>query len=428
MLLQDDSRLRRPPMHEVDLFDSQTYESSMPHEYFAWLREHDRVHWQPPSPKASTIAALGNTPQRGFWAITRYRDVVEVSLDQELFSSERGTSIMQDIEEERANQLRLWMINQDAPRHTKLRKLINKGFTKRTTANLEPHIRELTRELVDRIAPKGECDFVESIASELPLLVIAELVGCPAEDRKKLFTWSNRMVGFDDPDFKGEGQVGDAMEEMFEYAGHLARARRSDPRDDLVTALVHAEVDGERLDDLAFNMFFILLILAGNETTRNAISGGMLAFSEHPDQLRRLQSDRSLLPSATEEILRYVSPVITMRRTATRDCELGGQAIAEGDKLVLFYPSANRDAEIFEDPDRLDIGRDEGPHLAFGWGPHFCLGANLARTEIRCIFDELLERLPDIEVCGPPRRLRSITVNSLKSLPVRFTPESRAAR
>jgi cytochrome P450 len=187
--------------------------------------------------------------------------------------------------------------------------------------------------------------------------------------------------------------------------------------------LVHAELDGERLDELSLNMFFILLILAGNETTRNAISGGMQALSEHPDQRQKLLNDLSLMPTATEEILRYVSPVITMRRTATCDTEIAGKAIRKDDKVVMFYPAANRDPEIFENPNQFDITRDPNPHLAFGWGPHFCLGASLARAEIRCLFSELLRRLPDIEVNGPVRRLRSSTVNSIKAMPVRFTPE-----
>jgi cholest-4-en-3-one 26-monooxygenase len=278
---------------------------------------------------------------------------------------------------------------------------------------MEGHIQELCREIVDGVALKGECDFVQSIASELPLLVIAELIGCPAEDRAKLFEWSNQMIGFEDPEFANVDGATNAMTQMFEYSSHLAAKRRSDPRDDLTSVLLHAEVDGERLDELAFNMFFILLVLAGNETTRNAISGGMLALSENRDQWQKLLGDPS----------RFVSPVITMRRTATCDTEIAGQAVRENDKVVMFYPSANRDAAVFENPDRFDVTRDPNPHLAFGWGPHFCLGASLARGEIRGIFSELLTRFPDIEVCGPVRRLRSSTVNSIKSMPVRFTPE-----
>jgi len=318
----------------------------------------------------------------------------------------------------------MWMINQDAPRHTKLRKLINRGFTQRMVRQMSVHIRDLSAGIVDRVARKGECDFVAEIASEMPMLVIAELMGCPVEDRAKLFRWSNQMVGFEDPEFAAELGATEAMGEMFEYASYLARIRREDPRDDLTSVLLNAEVDGERLDELGFNMFFILLILAGNETTRNAISGGMLALSEHPDQREKLLGDLSLLPTATEEILRYVSPVISMRRTATRDTEIAGQKIRENDKVVMFYSSANRDSEIFENPHAFDIARDPNVHLAFGWGPHFCLGANLARGEISGIFAELLKRLPDMEVSGPVRRLRSTSVNSIKSMPVRFTPES----
>jgi cholest-4-en-3-one 26-monooxygenase len=413
----------REQVQAVDLYDSATFERGIPHDYFRWLREHEPVHWQPPGEIKANIAEVMEVEQRGYWALTRHEDIIEVSLDQKRFSSERGTVILADINEERVAQLRLWMINQDAPRHTKLRKLVNKGFTKRMIDNMEAHIQKLSREIVDGIARKGECDFVASIASELPLLVIAELVGCPLEDRARLFDWSNQLIGFEDPEFSNEAGATDAMAEMFEYAGHLAAKRRSDPRDDLTSVLVNAEVDGERLDELGFNMFFVLLILAGNETTRNAISGGMLALSENPGEWQKLLGDRSLLPKATEEILRYVSPVITMRRTATCDTEIAGQAIRENDKVVMFYPSANRDADVFENPDRFDVTRDPNPHLAFGWGPHFCLGASLARGEIRGIFSELLSRCPDIEVCGPVRRLRSSTVNSIKSMPVGFTPE-----
>jgi cholest-4-en-3-one 26-monooxygenase len=411
-------------MKSVDLSSSETFERAIPHDYFSWLRENEPVHWQEARPSDGNTEGLFNVEQRGFWVISRHGDVVEISLDQKRFSSERGTALVQDMEPERIEQMRLWMINQDAPKHTKLRKLVNKGFTKRMIAQMDAHVQTLANELVDGIARKGECDFVASIASELPVLVIAELMGCPKEDRTKLFNLSNRMIGFEDPEFSDGDAATAAMIEMLEYAGHLGDLRRADPRDDLTSVLVNAEVDGEQLDALTFNMFFILLILAGNETTRNGISGGMLALSENPDQRDKLVADPTLLHTATEEILRFVSPVITMRRTATCDTEIAGQAILEGDKVVMFYPAANRDADVFENPQHFDITRDPNPHLAFGWGPHFCLGASLARAEIRCVFSQLLSRLPDIEVSGPVRRLRSSTVNSIKSLPVRFTPES----
>ena len=411
-------------MQAVDLSSSETFERAIPHEYFSWLRENEPVHWQAPGSMAPGVSEIMEVEQRGYWVISRYADIVKVSLDQSCFSSERGTAMINDLSEDRIAQLRMWMINQDAPRHTKLRKLINRGFTQRMVRQMSVHIRDLSAGIVDRVARKGECDFVAEIASEMPMLVIAELMGCPVEDRAKLFRWSNQMVGFEDPEFAAELGATEAMGEMFEYASYLAKIRREDPRDDLTSVLLNAEVDGERLDELGFNMFFILLILAGNETTRNAISGGMLALSEYPDQREKLLGDLSLLPSATEEILRYVSPVISMRRTATRDTEIAGQKIRENDKVVMFYSSANRDSEIFENPQSFEITRDPNVHLAFGWGPHFCLGANLARGEISGIFSELLTRLPDMEVSGPVRRLRSTSVNSIKSMPVRFTPES----
>ncbi|MFP8880272.1 MAG: cytochrome P450 [Myxococcota bacterium] len=409
-------------MQAVSLYESATFEREMPHDYFSWLREHEPVHWQEPSEITALRANFMQVEQNGYWALTRHKDIIDVSLDQQRFSSERGTVVSADIDDLRVQQLRLWMINQDAPNHTRLRKLVNKGFTKRMIDNMEAHIRQHSFEIVDSVARKGECDFVASIASELPLLVIAELVGCPVEDRAKLFDWSNQMIGFEDPEFSNDERLTDAMTQMLEYSSHLAAKRRSDPQDDLTSVLVNAEVDGERLDELAFNMFFMLLIMAGNETTRNAISGGMLAFSENRDQWQKLLGSPSLLPTATEEILRYVSPVISMRRTATCETEIAGQLIRENDKVVMFYPSANRDADVFENPHLFDVTRDPNRHLAFGWGPHFCLGASLARGEIRSIFSELLSRLPDIEVCGPVRRLRSSTVNSIKSMPVRFTP------
>ncbi len=406
-----------------DFSDPETFERAMPHESLAWLRANEPIYWQRAKSGARPVGMDDWPEARGFWLVTRYDDLQTISRDQATFSSERGTTVVRDISPDLLDRLRIWMINQDHPRHTRLRKLINAGFTPRMIQRMEQHIRDLTRSVVDGVARRGTCDFVADVAAELPLLVIAELVGAPVEDRAKLFDWSNRLIGFEDPDLQGPTGQQDTMLEMFEYAGALAKLRRDDPREDLTSVLVNAEVDGEKLDELGFNMFFILLILAGNETTRNAISGGMLALSEHPDQKQRLVSDRDLLPTATDEILRFVSPVIYMRRTATRDVTLRGQKIAENDKVVLCYPAANRDPAIFSPPDAFDVTRDPNPHVAFGYGPHYCLGANLARMEIQCIFDELLRRLPDIEVAGPVRRLRSTVVNSVKSLPVRFTPE-----
>jgi len=250
-------------------------------------------------------------------------------------------------------------------------------------------------------------------------------MGIPQDDRSKVFDWSNRLIGFDDPEFQTsleDGKV--AAMELWMYANQLADTRRKDPGTDLTSILLQSSVDGESLSELEFDTFFLMLAVAGNETTRNAISGGMLALIQHPEQRQRLIDDPALIPSAVEEILRWVTPVIHFRRTATRDVELRGQLIRENDKVVIFYPSANRDEEVFPDPFAFDVGRTPNEHLSFGVGQHFCLGASLARLELKIIFEELLARLPDLELTGEIRRLRSNFINGIKQMPVRFTPEA----
>ena len=274
------------------------------------------------------------------------------------------------------------------------------------------------------MAAKGQCDFVSEVAAELPLQAIAELMGIPLADRHLVFNWTNRLIGFDDPEFQASWDDAKlAAAEMYMYANQLAAERRDRPGDDLVSVLMNAEVDGERLTELEFDLFFVLLAVAGNETTRNLISGGMLALIEHPEQRARLLANPSLMPTAVEEMLRWVSAVIEFRRTATRDTELHGQKIREGDKVIIYYISANRDDERLPRADRFDVGRTPNDHLAFGIGEHFCLGSNLARLEIRVMFEELLRRLPDIELAGPVDRLRSSLINGIKRMPVTFTPE-----
>jgi cholest-4-en-3-one 26-monooxygenase len=250
------------------------------------------------------------------------------------------------------------------------------------------------------------------------------MIGVPLEDRHKVFDWSNKMIGFDDPEYQASKEVPHiASMEMFMYANQLALARKGAPRDDLVSVLMEAEVDGEKLSEAEFDAFFLLLSVAGNETTRNLISGGMLALIQHPEERERLLADPSLMPKAVEEMLRWVSPVMYFRRTAMRDAEISGQPIREGDKVTLWYGSANRDETKFEHPERFDVGRHPNEHLAFGLGHHFCLGANLARLEIQIMFEEILRRLPDIQLAGPVERLRSNFINGIKRMPVRFTPE-----
>jgi cholest-4-en-3-one 26-monooxygenase len=311
----------------------------------------------------------------------------------------------------------------DPPLHTKYRRLVNLGFSPKMVNRLEPAIRKMANEIIDRVAARGECDFVVDVAAELPLQVIVEMMGVPQEDRHRVFDWSNRMIGYDDPEYMTSMEDGHlAAMEMFQYAQELAESRRADPKDDLATVLTQAEVEGEKLTESQFNNFFLLLMVAGNETTRNTIGGGMLALCEHPDQRRRLLADRALMPTAVDEIIRWVAPVMAFVRTATRDLELHGQKVREGDRLTIWYPSANHDEDVFPDGDTFDVGRTPNDHLGFGIGPHFCLGANLARLEIRIMFEELLRRLPDIELAGPVSRLRSNFIGGFKHMPVRFTP------
>jgi cholest-4-en-3-one 26-monooxygenase len=315
------------------------------------------------------------------------------------------------------------MLFMDPPSHTRYRKLVNRGFTPRMIAALEVHVRELTVAIVEAAKAKGECDFVVDVAAELPLEVIAELLGVPREDRHKLFDWSNRMVGSEDPEYQvAEEHVTAAQIDMFVYAQELATKRRAEPRDDIVSTLLAAEIDGDQLSDMDFNLFFMLLSVAGNETTRNAIAHGMNAFLENPDQWDLLVADPDArIAGAVEEILRWASPVLYFRRNARRDVELGGQTIRAGEKISLWYVSANRDESIFDEPFRFDITRDPNPHIAFGGGgPHFCLGAQLARLEIRVLFEELARRTPELEALGAPERLRSNFIGGIKHLPVRL--------
>jgi cholest-4-en-3-one 26-monooxygenase len=308
--------------------------------------------------------------------------------------------------------------------HTRYRLLVNKGFTPRMVGRLEERARQMANNIIDGVCERGECDFVTEIAAELPLQIIAELIGVPQADRHLVFNWSNRMIGQEDPEYQLTPEAPmEAAIELYAYAHQLAAEKRANPHDDLMSVLTSVEVDGERLSELELDMFFLLLTVAGNETTRNLISHGQLALMEHPDQRAKLLANPDLLPTAIEEMLRWASPVMQFRRTVTKDVEVGGQPLKDGDKVVIWYISANRDEAVFDDPYTFDIARQPNPHVAFGGGgPHFCLGANLARLEIRVMFDELLKRVPDMELAGDVSRLRSNFINGIKHLPVSFEP------
>ncbi|HEV2372569.1 MAG TPA: cytochrome P450 [Streptosporangiaceae bacterium] len=402
----------------INLVDLDTYErGGAPHDQFTWLRRNAPVYWH---------ANGGGEDWPGFWAVTSHAEVTDVSRHPELFSASRRLVYFWEPADEEVDMGRLMMLNMDPPQHTRQRSFVNRGFTPRMVGMLEKHIRDVCDQLIDEVAPRGEADFVTDIAAQLPLHVICELVGAPTEDRARLFELSNRLIGFDDSEFNEDGAANlEAATEVYMYGGQLAEQRRANPADDIITRLLQPDDAGETLTTDEFNAFFILLVVAGNETTRNAASGGMLAFFQHPEQWQRLLADRALVPTAAEEIVRWATPVNQFRRTATADMELGGQRIAEGDKVVVFYASANRDESVFTDPFAFDIARDPNPHVGFGGGgPHFCLGRHLAALELRILFEALAERMPGIELAGDVSRLRSNFINGIKHMPVRFAPSA----
>ena len=403
-----------PERDEIDLYDMDQYaESGVPHAQLKRLRSEEPVfrHNDPQLPE-------------GYWALTRHADVVYVSRNPELFSSYEKTAMLDEYAQEQIDNQRLFMLNQDPPDHTRTRQLVNRGFTPRMIARLEERIQETCDDIVGQALAKGEGDFVTLCAAELPLIVIAELMGVPIEDRHKVFDWSNRMVGGNDPEYGvTEEQRFNAAQEMWAYANELAKEKRAQLQDDIVSKLISPDEAGNVLSELEFDLFFMLLAVAGNETTRNAISGGMYAFTQNPEQWDRLKADLSLIPSAADEIVRYVSPVNLFRRTPTQDVEIGGVAIKKGEKVVIYYSSANRDESVFDNPDVFDIGREPNPHVGFGGGgPHFCLGRHLAKLEIECLFRSLIQQTERVELVAEPRRLRSNFINGIKEMTVRFVP------
>ncbi len=362
----------------------------------------------------------------GYWALTRHDDVFYASRHPEIFSSAGGITIgdqMPEIAEYFGS-----MIVLDDPRHQRLRSIVSRAFTPKVVARIEASVRERARRLVASLVadhPAGEADLVSELAGPLPLQVICDMMGIPEEDEQRIFHWTNVILGFGDPDLSTDfDEFLKVSMDIGAYATEMAEDRRVNHRDDLTTSLVEAEVDGERLTSAEIASFFILLVVAGNETTRNAISHGVLALSRYPDERDKWWSDyEALAPTAVEEIVRWASPVVYMRRTLTRDFELGGVKMAAGDKVALWYCSANRDEAKFANPWLFDVARDPNPHLGFGGGgAHFCLGANLARREIRVAFDELRRQIPDIVAVGEPARLLSQFIHGIKSLPVAWTP------
>ncbi|GIW40331.1 MAG: cytochrome P450 [Candidatus Binatia bacterium] len=399
-----------------DIIRPETFEKQgYPHEAWTLLRREDPVHW------------FDRTEGEPFWAVTKYEDIVYVGRNPELFVSGPRLVIPARPLPPQPFEPPKTLIQLDPPKHGKYRKLIMKRFTPGALKKIHGDIERIAKKIVDDLleeGDEGECDFVEKISAPLPIAVIAWLLGVPEADWRKLFDWTNRLIGAEDPEFQTSASPDDtaqqALGELFEYFTHLVEEKKRHPADDLVTLFAHAEVDGEPLPWLDVLAWCLIIVVAGNETTRNATTGGMLALIEHQDELRKIQRDPSLLKTAVEEILRWTSPIIHFARTATRDTELRGRKIRAGDRLALFYPSANRDEEMFEDPFLFRVDRYPNPHLAFGVGEHYCAGAHVARLELEFAYKYFLPRIEEIELAGEPVRLRSNLVGGLKHLPIRY--------
>ena len=398
-----------------DFTDPELYVNRVPSKEFAELRRTSPVWWN-----AQRRGSAGFDDE-GYWVVTRHADIMEISRRSEVYSSYENTALIrhrEGIDRDDIDVQRVILLNMDPPEHTAVRAIISRGFTPRSVNNLRDGLRERAARIVATALAEGSGDFVADVACELPLQAIADLIGVPQEDRQKIFQWSNQMIGSEDPEFEGAEMV--ASMEILAYAMEMAEDRRANPRDDIITKLVNAEIDGEHLSDDQFGYFVLMLAVAGNETTRNAISHGMMAFFANPGQWELFKAERP--ETAADEIIRWGTPVTVFQRTALADTELGGQPIKARDRLGLFYGSANFDESVFDHPGRFDILRSPNPHLGLGGtGAHYCLGANLAKMEIGLIFNAIADAMPDIRQAGDAERLRSGWLNGIKHLPVSYS-------
>jgi cholest-4-en-3-one 26-monooxygenase len=399
----------------IDLLDPDLLTQRVPLPELAELRRTAPVSWYP------TEFHANGFDDAGYWVVTRHADITDVSRRHEVFSSWENGAIARfpaDMQRENIELQRFILLNQDPPQHAKTRRIVSRGFTPKAIEALREALTARARGIVEEAAAKGSGDFVTDVACELPLQAICELIGVPQADRHQVFHWSNQMVGADDPEYAGADPQ-DASTQMLMYAFGMADQRRENPTDDIATKLLTAEVDGA-LNQEEFGFFVLLLAVAGNETTRNAITHGMNAFFDNPEQWELYKSTRPR--TAADEIVRYACPIHAFQRTALADTQVGGVDIAKGDRVVMFYSSANRDPDVFENPDTFDIMRDPNPHLGFGGtGAHYCLGANLARVEIDLIFNAIADVMPDITKLAEPRRLRAGWINGIKELKVAYT-------
>ncbi len=392
---------------KIDLIDPASFDGGQPHDAFQWLRNNAPVYRHPKSDGSH------------FFAITKHEDVRAIGRDHRTFSNAAGGIHINDMPPEALGVVGQMMLYQDPPKHHRYRRLVRDPFQPGGAEAMKGRIAELAKQIVDQVASRGECDLVSDIAGELPSYVIADMLGIPLEDGRRLYVLTEKMHSANIPPEEG----GAAVMEMLMYAAGVRNSKLANPADDISSALVHATVDGEELTPDEFNWFFLLLINAGGDTTRNAVGGGMLALFEHEAERRKLQADIDLLlPTAVDEVLRWCSPVVYMRRTALWDTVVRGVEIAEGDAVALYYGAANRDEHVFTEPERFDVAREPNDHIAFGGGVHFCLGVHIARVEIAAMLRELLTRLPDIEPAGEAEWLESNFISGPKHLPVRFTP------
>jgi cholest-4-en-3-one 26-monooxygenase len=400
-----------------DFTDPEIYTTRVPAQELAELRRAAPVWW------VAQRRGSAGFDDDGYWAVTRYADVMAVSKNPDVYSSSENTALVrfhEGIPRESIDMQRIILLNMDPPEHTRMRGIVSRGFTPRAIGALRQTLTERAERIVRGALENGTGNFVTDVAAELPLQAICDLIGVPQEDRGKVFAWSNQMIGYDDrPQGEQEAAGQMAAIEILGYSMTMAEERRKCPREDIVTKLINAEIDGHALGDDEFGYFVLMLAVAGNETTRNAISHGMLAFLDNPAQWELFKAGRP--ETAADEIVRWATPITVFQRTAVKDTVLGGQEIKAGQRVGLFYRSANFDEEVFDHPERFDVTRDPNPHLGYGgYGTHYCLGANLAKLEIDLIFNAIADAMPDIRKAGDPVRLRSGWINGIKELPVRY--------
>ncbi|WP_372798642.1 cytochrome P450 [Litorivivens sp.] len=399
----------------LNLLNPDVYRDGIPHDHFAQLRKERPVYWQD-----DPLTGVG------YWVVTKYDDLQYISKHPEIFSSAERTALATEMSEEEVAMQRIMMLNMDPPDHLKYRRIVNKAFIPKVVEEKLAHIRDMAKTIVDAVAQRGECEFVSEVAAELPLQVICELMGVAHDDRHMIFHNTNIMIGADDPDLSttaDEGMM--AAAEIYTYGYKILENHRKHPGNNLIDMLVTGTVDGEQLSDDEFAQFFLLLLVAGNETTRTVTANGMKLLIEHPEQHQELIDNPSLIPNAIEEFLRYEPAVMQFRRTTKSDVELGGQQMKKGDKVVMYYTSANRDEDYFNSPDVFDIHRDNAKeHRSFGIGEHFCLGSHLARLELRVMFEEIIPRLRNPRFAEKPNYMRSAFLNSMKTMPITFDPET----